>query len=100
MAAAEASLTTEIEATSLGLIFIRSPSAPSTSTSGEPPLIEVMPRMLRLAGLPGRPDEVETVSPGTEPCSMRATEGADRFCSCFSSTVAMAPVRFTFFWVP
>ena len=39
----------------------------STSTSGEPPLIEVMPRMFRSAELPGRPDVVEIVRPGTAP---------------------------------
>ena len=68
MALAEASLSTEIDSMSAALTSrSETPGTPSTSISGEPPLIEVMPRMFRSAELPGRPDEVEIVRPGTAP---------------------------------
>ena len=69
-AAAAASLITEIDSTSLGLTRLRSPTAPSINTSGSAPLIEVIPRILIAGVLPGLPDEVVMLRPGTEPCNI------------------------------
>jgi len=46
MAHDEASLSTDTDSMSLGLIWLRLTSTPSASTSGEPLLSEIEPRML------------------------------------------------------
>jgi len=67
MAAAEASLITEILLTSLGLTWLRSLSTPSTRTRGLVAFTEVVPRTLIDGDLFGRPEPVVMLSPGVVP---------------------------------
>ncbi|MNE70812.1 hypothetical protein D3C80_1666340 [compost metagenome] len=66
MAEEAASLSTETDSTSSGFNALISPTALSINTSGPPPLIEVIPRILKVAAAPGV-EGLVTVSPGTAP---------------------------------
>ena len=70
MALAEASLSTEIDSMSAALTSrSETPGTPSTSISGEPPLMEGTPRMLRLLPAVGLPESMLMLSEGSMPCN-------------------------------
>ena len=100
MAAAEASLITEMLSTSLAFTRLMSASTPSTRTSGSDALMEVTPRMFREPEEPGLPEDVEMFRPGTAPWSMSVRLCVVRSSRSLVSTAVTAPVRFTFFWTP
>ena len=85
---------------SLGLRRARSaavPVTPSITTRGSAELIELTPLIFSAPEEPGLPLEVVTLSPGTAPCSILATECESLSSRSLLLMVDTAPVRFTFF---
>ena len=79
-----------------------SPSTPSIRISGVVLLLmDPRPRMLNwMSCSPGWELRWITVRPGVVPASASVTRAIGRASSCSASTLATAPVRFTFRWVP
>ena len=85
---------------SSGLSRLMSPSTLSISTSGPPPLIDSVPRMLNDLLCPG-PVPPPMVSPGMAPCNAAAALVTGRSPSTsLIFTCETEPVRFSFFCVP
>ena len=101
MAAAPASFNTVTLAISFGFMFARSPSIPSIITSGDPPLIELKPRILILGVDEGSPPAPErTFNPGTAPCKELAISAEGRVSIFPRFAVLTEPTRFSSFCVP
>lgn len=83
-----------------GFTRYRSPSTPLISTNGLLPLMELVPRMLMLAPLPGLPEEVVIFSPDALPYNMCVAVDAERSMNSLLETVEMTPVKLTHFCVP
>ena len=99
-AAADASLRIDTLSISFALIRARFISTPSTSMRGEPPLIDVTPRMLIDALASGPPDPILRLSEGSAPCSAVAALPVGRPLISLAFTTVTAPVRLTFFCCP
>ena len=82
---------------SSGLIKSISAGTLSTSIKGPPPLIEVVPRILKVFDLPGIASPVIT-KPGTVPCKAVPTFVTGRSPKASDiETIETAPVKFSFF---
>ena len=100
MALAEASLSTEIDSMSAALTSrSETPGTPSTSISGEPPLMEGTPRMLRLLPAVGLPESMLMLSEGSMPCNACMVETTGRWASSSPEIDETAPVTLIFFCV-
>ena len=83
----EASLSTETDSTSCGLIALMLPSTPSIRTSVEPPApIEPDPRTLTDAPRVGLLSVKVMFRPGNCPCKARASVPVERSSMTFRST--------------
>ena len=100
-----ASFSTEMFSMSSGFRLFMLPSIPSIKISGEAldplPMVPV-PRMFTFIVCPNCPPKsgVDRFNPGTTPCRACPTCDTGREASALVSTLATAPVKFTFFWVP
>ena len=94
--AAEASLSTEIDSISFASMLLKSPSTPSTITSGGS-----KPRMLSVAAsAPGRPLCCLVIRPGSRPASALVVLATGATVRSSERTVATAPVRLSRLAVP
>ena len=65
-----------------------------------PALIDPIPRIRILLTAPGAPDELVTVTPGTEPDNLSCTEATGTSANLPGSTFAAAPVKLDFLKFP
>ena len=97
-AVAEASLSTDSEATSLGSMSAKLRSTPSTSTSGVEPFQLDTPRMKMLASLlPGCPPVWMVVTPESLPAMALVMFVVPELTSCSLFTCEIAPRTLSFF---
>ena len=86
---------------SFGLIIEGSPSTPSISTRADPPCpIDVEPLTLNDDERVGFPSSNVRLRLGIAPCNAWVTLGKVLFSNASEPTLATAPVKSTFFWLP
>ena len=101
MAAEEASLRTEIDSTSRGLILSMFPSIPSIRIRGlDSWLMDANPRTFMRVFSPGFPEPYEIFRLGIAPCRACPKLLTGRLSNCLWSVYPTAPIKLGFFCVP